>query len=47
MSKEDYARLINDVELDKYNKWRARNRIYERERKYPSTSKNEGDSKSV
>ena len=47
MSKEDYGRLINDVELDKYNKWRARNRIYERERKYPSTSKNEGDSKSV
>ena len=29
MSKEDYGRLINDVELDKYNKWRVKNRIVE------------------
>ena len=27
MSMEEFSNLFNDVELDKYNKWRARNRI--------------------
>lgn len=30
MSMEDYSKLIKAVELDKYDKWRARNKIYER-----------------
>ena len=30
MSREDYAELIKDVEFDKYNRWRAKNKIHER-----------------
>lgn len=33
MSMEDYSKLFNDIELDEYNKWRARNKIYELTRK--------------